>query len=233
VAIPGVSEIDFTARKSIARYGPIGRLFPANSGGCFHERIARLAVLYEDLRIELLAAAAYEIPIIDGISIAYRQQYFMRRTVATLCEFGEALWLVDQSEEFKLVKAAAFSASNEYLQSDWLPAVSYFSTQKKLLKDIRNDIGGHFGSKAAEYAVQHVDDCYVAKIAMEEESADRHRALLFFASELAATAMLRHLPGDDVQNRVAVLMKLLEQGVEHAVQAVHFIIAECYWNRLG
>ncbi len=66
-------------------------------------RISRLAVLYEDLRLELYAAAEDEIPLLDSVSDTYRRLYFVRRAMTTL-EIKGGLQRLDQCPEFKEIQ---------------------------------------------------------------------------------------------------------------------------------
>jgi transcriptional regulator of aromatic amino acid metabolism len=49
-----------------------------------HAEIARLAVLYEDLRIEILAASEASLPPLDVINARHRKTYFLHRFEAAL-----------------------------------------------------------------------------------------------------------------------------------------------------
>ena len=50
-----------------------------------------VCVLYEDSAIELYGIQAEEIPVLDRANAEFRQHYFLRRSIATLHEFSDAI----------------------------------------------------------------------------------------------------------------------------------------------
>jgi hypothetical protein len=71
------------------------------------DSLARLSVLYEDLRIETFAITSdeEEIKRLDGLSARYRINYFLRRSIATLLEFEGALHKLSRTSEYKATRA--------------------------------------------------------------------------------------------------------------------------------
>jgi hypothetical protein len=130
----------------------LSRVF-ANQGTILPAHISRLCVLYEDLRIEILAAAELSIPLLDITDEHYRRHYFLRRCIATLFEFAETLRLLNKCGEFHIVR----STFTPPLVKHWDDAVLFFGKHEALLELVRNDIGGHFGLKAAVYGLANVD----------------------------------------------------------------------------
>jgi hypothetical protein len=78
------------------------------------------AVLFEDLRIELLALIQWELPLLDVSS--QRTTYFLRRSIATLKEFAHAITELDRRNEFHSIKAQ-FSRNEAH---NWKRAVEFF-----------------------------------------------------------------------------------------------------------
>ena len=115
-----------------------------------HAHMARLSVLYEDLRVELIGASEESIKVLEAIGPAYRRNYFIRRSIATLLEFVEAVKMLNDNENFRLIKETFDDAS----KSEWDAATRYLRSQKEYLKKVRNDFGGHFGYKAGKYTVE-------------------------------------------------------------------------------
>lgn len=120
--------------------------------------MARLCVLFEDLRIELtgldlLAQDAGE----DSASNRrfgrtgdqMRRIYFLRRSIGTCWEFAEALRLLDETDGFRPILANFEGPA----RARWDGSVQYFSLHERFWKNIRNDVGGHFGESAARFAV--------------------------------------------------------------------------------
>ena|SRR5215813_6448566 len=70
----------------------------------------------------------------------------------------------------------------------------YSRYHEKFWKDIRNDVGGHFGSKAAEFAVDSFLPNASGAIELHLNRSGKGGAVLGFASEIVATALLRPSP---------------------------------------
>ncbi len=117
-----------------------------------HAHIARLAVLYKDLRIEVHEIVEPSVPLLDATDERYCKNYFLRRCIATLVEFAETVRLLDECDVFKPIKKGLDKKIRPY----WSGAVRFFRQHEPFLKKVRNDIGGHFGSMAADCAVRHV-----------------------------------------------------------------------------
>lgn len=98
----------YSLLSSITRFGNLGRVFKEGESDLLIG-IARLAVLYEDLRLELDALrAVQEKPDEERTSDdQYRVMYFMRRGLATLIEFRGGLTTVRLTPEFKSATLAA------------------------------------------------------------------------------------------------------------------------------
>ena len=105
-----------------------------------HANVAQIAVLYEDLRIELKGFEK-EFPDLQAIGENYRRNYFVRRSIATLLEFSDALTMLDQSPDWRPVK----EGFTPEMTATWVKAMKYFKENHRYLKKIRNDFGGHFG----------------------------------------------------------------------------------------
>ena len=88
----GDGKPPFRPRRTRTRYAPFGRVFRGGGDSQFEKRLARLAVLYEDLRVEVSAAALDPgvLPDLEPFGANYRQFYFMRRAIATANEFRQA-----------------------------------------------------------------------------------------------------------------------------------------------
>ena len=70
----------------------------------FGALLARMCVLYEDLRLEVYGGMAESIPDCDQISAMYRKLYFLRRSTITLMEFRGTLQRLSQNEEFRTLQ---------------------------------------------------------------------------------------------------------------------------------
>src|SRR5665213_887337 len=80
-------------------------VFVSQRGDMAQAHMVRLAVLYEGLRIELMATDKGSIRVLDSTDKRYRKNYFLRRSIATLVEFAETVRLLDKCPEFEGAKA--------------------------------------------------------------------------------------------------------------------------------
>jgi hypothetical protein len=94
-------------------------------------------------------------------------------------------------------------------------------------------VGGHFGSKAADFAVQSFLLDADGSIEAHLNDAGKGGVILGFASEIAATALLRHLPGCHAEEKVKTLFEEVVTAFPHAVRAVECIVAHHLWVRTG
>src|SRR5689334_8358442 len=89
-------------------WAPFSRIFPAHSEDLIHQRVARVIVLYEDLRLEVFGISAdqEQIPRLDISGYRYRELYFIRRAMITLNEFTHAIYNLQSLKSFKQFKRA-------------------------------------------------------------------------------------------------------------------------------
>ncbi len=218
------------------------RVFRSDEKRLVDAYVARLCVLYEDLRIELAAIGADSIPSLDVLDPLeenaefknvgmYRRNYFLRRSIGTLYEFAEGLHLLAECPDFAWV-TAAFDGETA---AQWNVAVDFFKSKGQLIKDVRNDIGGHFGAKVAIYAVPNLSPGTMCKIEIKYDEHNIPRPpQLRFAGEIAASAFSRHLPGASVEQQVGGFMRdVLVQGYRHATECVHVLCVLYLEPRFG
>jgi hypothetical protein len=122
---------------SITRFGNLGRVFKEGESE-FLICIARLAVLYEDLRLELDALrVVQDKPEGERTNDdQYRVMYFIRRGLSTLIEFRGGLTTVRLTPEFK---SATLSAMDKGYISR---ADQYLQEHGDRMKAVRNEFGG-------------------------------------------------------------------------------------------
>src|SRR5437867_2991248 len=63
-------------------------------------RVARVCVLFEDLRLEYIGSRATEDLPLDALSKQYRKFYFLRRSLVSLDEFCGALNRLNDASDF-------------------------------------------------------------------------------------------------------------------------------------
>jgi len=213
------------------------KVFNSDSHRLLDAHIAQLCVLYEDLRIEVSALREESMPSLDVLDPAeehacdpartgtYRKTYFLRRSTLTLCEFAAGLRLLDDCRDFAVIK----SEFDVKTSADWKLAIEFFRKNEPLIKNVRNDIGGHFGFKAATWAVCNLGANSVGGIEVilngRREPTTPH---LNFAGEIAAVALGRHL-----NTLEEFLSECVVKGYFHAVSCVDTLVVQHLWPRFG
>ena len=200
-------------------------VFPSGQSEMVHAHIVRLAVLYEDLRIELYGIAEDSMPRLDGTDERYRKNYFLRRSIATLLEFAETVRLLNECDEFLPTKERFDNSMRPY----WDKAVRFFRRHEHFFRNVRNDIGGHFGSVAATFAVRNLSPEAVGKLEIRSDKTVR----LHFVGELVATATLRHLFGSSNDHKFQRLIRKAVLGFRHATRCTHCVTNTYLWERFG
>ena len=120
-------------------------------------QIARVSVLFEDLRIEIKEIEMLGTTEAKSDPAGHRANYFFRRSLATLNEFGDALTALDRNDDFKAVK----DRFDKDARGTWSGALDHLGTlvgkkgKKQIITAIRDDIGGHFGEEAAFKSFQY------------------------------------------------------------------------------
>jgi len=234
-----IDSAEFPRRPAVLKrqYVKLRQIFPADFDPLTNSRIARVCVLFEDLRIEITGMyprvrgsqeSCNVLSRLDTAGSKFRELYFLRRSIGTCVEFAEALRLLDEAPSFKAL-IGRFSVPG---QGTWCEAVKYFRQHEKFWKEIRNDVGGHFGSDAAKFAVESFLPGAEGSIEIHD-SCGKGGVILAFASEIVATALLRHLPGRDANEKVKALLDEVVTAYPHAVKAVECIVIEHMWRGLN
>ena len=188
--------------------------------------VARLSVLFEDLRLEESATRHVEpISAIDTLGKNYRYFYFLRRMLVTLDEFASALNQLNRNPEWKKMRAR-FDTETEHR---WDAAVKYFAHNRPKWPDLRNEIGGHFKESAARFAVENFRDSATGKIEIVMNREEQTGGIrLFYAEEIVAVNLSRSLgPGqhsdEEVARCVNDLFTVMMTAANEAVRAMHEI----------
>src|SRR5258708_29982912 len=86
---------------AITRFAELKRVFRGGQSELLNG-IARLAILYEDLRVEIGEFRSLHRRVIElgDSGMDHRVSYFLRRSLATLVEFRGALTVVRKTDEF-------------------------------------------------------------------------------------------------------------------------------------
>lgn len=202
--------------KSKTYYRPVKSVLGRDEMGAL---IARMSVLYEDLRIEFNASKLPDKNNLDVLQPMYRKYYFLRRSTVTLVEFMGSFQTLDQRPEFKTVKKPFDGTAT----ARWEAAREYFTANKKLLKDNRNAYGGHFQLSTSRKVLDDMDPDTPGSV---EIAFDRATATagprLHFASELVALAFLMHKPAsEELESFVRRLFETIREGWTHCTDTMH------------
>jgi hypothetical protein len=190
-------------------------------------RVARVCVLFEDLRIEYHGARTEAEMPLDGLSKAYRRFYFLRRSLVTLDEFCGALNRLNAIDDWRI---HVESPTDRHRRQMWVDAVKFFNAKKRRIETIRGDIGGHYSENAATWAVNRFQagTTGIFEIVYGEQTAD---AKLHFSTELVASVVLRTageqpLSDNEMTSYIQSVFDDVTDGWTHAVNAVHVVVGE-------
>ena len=195
------------------------------------DSLAQLSVLYEDLRVETFAITASETELtrLDELGYKYRRNYFLRRSIATLLEFEGGLHRLSKTDEYKASRAGIDKALIRRVTD----AIRFFQKHHKLLKSLRNDIGGHFNDEAAAFATSHIEPAAIAKIEVTFHPSGKGGGVkLHYAGELAATAFTKSLPGIKPRSEeIEDAIRMIAEAYAYATGALHALAIAFLWDR--
>lgn len=172
----------------------------------------------------------------------YRHLYFIRRTLATLREFAEALELLTKDMDKDPSLRPTFVGLSDEAPALWDAAMQFFKTNRTLLEKIRNDVGGHFGHPAALNALSLLqpEACGTIVLAQRVVESRGQRDMeadqqlrLPIATEIVGTALLKHLPNADIAQYGAFVTDFLKPAYQHAINCVYILVREHLWERFG
>jgi hypothetical protein len=212
------------------RSAAFGALFHTSQGAEFNCQFVRIAVLYEDLSLEVhgIDAARGSLPTLERHSHQYRRIYFARRAICTLCEFANAVSQLSKAPHFKIL-AEGFDPVQTQA---WNDAKTFFDLKQSVIKQVRNDVGGHFGEEACRQLLTKVDPEYVASLSREFDRDGAWQIKVDFASELAAKALLLHAPGQGEEEKMSFVIELLQGALLHATSVAHAVFGPSLWHKM-
>jgi hypothetical protein len=197
----------------------------------FNAILARLSVLFEDLRIEEYASRLDGLDQLDEGGKGYRKIYFLRRSIATLVEFASAIEMLDQRPEFRKLKKG-FNADSV---SRWNEAVNYFREGKRYLSEIRADFGAHFDHESARHAIKEMHpDTIGALVVVKHVEEQTGGVRLKYAMEIVGAAMTRRKPADQ-EDRAYFheMFVVVRAGSLRAVEAIHTLSVVYLLQKFG
>ena len=189
-----------------------------------------MAVLFEDLRIEMAGLSEIEIKVMDVTG--HRTNYFLRRSIATLKEFAHAITDLNRLPEFATVKERF---DKETLRR-WERAIRYFNRYgASLITPVRHGIGGHFRHTAAEHALEdEIKGSVSGSIEVTENELHIGGFHLHFARHIATAAMTEKVPGtDEFARKFRFMFRRTMHGYQHAIRATEAIVQFHLWGKFG
>jgi hypothetical protein len=190
--------------------------------------VARISVLFEDLRLEYTGAHPTEsFPALEIISRNYRYYYFVRRLLVSLDEFASALHQINANGAWKAIRKTLDTSE----EKRWHDAVTFFSNHRKEWQDLRNWIGGHFKESSAAFAVDNFLPDEKGKMAIVLNHSEKTGgARLYYTEQIVAIALTQPLgPGPHatatVQKYIQGFFSTVEAALNHAVAVGHVIAA--------
>jgi len=203
-------------------------VFPVHADKDLNALVASLCVLFEDLRIELAGQVEKNLGGLDECGEEARRFYFLRRSIATLHEFAATLYEIDALPSFQPIKKAFDTTALRH----WTRSVAYFTKHSGYIARVRNNVGAHFGRKAATIAISNLlpDSVGSLEVVFTVRGGG---GKLHFAHELVATGTLRHIPGASSTARARKLVRHALVSYRKATWAVDCIAVFHLWNKFG
>jgi hypothetical protein len=214
---------------AITRFGNLRTIFREGESELYNG-LARLAILYEDLRLEMGEFRDLHRRVIElgETDMDHRVSYFVRRSIATLFEFRGALTVVRKSDEFK--KAApllSFSDAGHIFEAD-----KFLQQNWTQIKDLRNEFAGHVQAAGVEFAITHLSN-EVGKVTWNPDP----RAWTIgvecdFAGIIMAGVISSRLQsGGDILAELRKAFEIISQGFIHAQCAMTALVHAFLWDR--
>jgi hypothetical protein len=216
---------------AITRVGELRRVFKGGESELLNN-ISRLAILYEDLRLEMKEFEKLQQTVMEEgqPDSDNRVPYFLRRSLATLVEFRGALTTIRKSAEFKLAEpnlttldARCILDADRFLQQNW--------TQ---IKDLRNEFAGHIQIGPIESTMKNLTND-VGKVTWNPDSAGWTVGIeCDFAATLLAGVITSSLPvGSDVLGEFRKAVEVISDEFNHAQAAMVALVHAFLWDRFG
>ena len=197
----------------------------------FHAIIARLSVLFEDLRIEGYASRAERFEELYIIGKTYRKDIFP----TTVARHTHGVCKCDRdarpASEFRKLKKR-FSRD---VQTRWDDAAKYFRAQKKYLSERRANFGGHFDHVSAKHAVKKIHPETAGQIVVVKHMDEEKGGVrLNYAMEIVGAAMTHHKPeAQEDREWFHDMFVMVRAGSNEAVKAIHTVSIMYLLERFG
>jgi hypothetical protein len=217
--------------RTITRIAELRRVFKGGQSELLNG-IARLAILYEDLRLEMneFQTAHRKVIELGEGDTEGRVLYFLRRALETLVEFGRGLNVIRSMDEFKKASPGLTALDTRYIAD----ADRFILQNWTRIKELRNEFAGHIQAEAVEFAVKHLTS-EVGKVTWNPDSdawtvgieCDFTRVLL------AGAISSKFQSGSDVPAELRKALEMLSQGFNHVQGAMVALVHAFLWESFG
>jgi hypothetical protein len=214
-----------------SRFANLGRAFKEGESELLNT-VARLSVLYEDLRLEI-----GELQIVKADRDRsgeggddFRVLYFIRRALVTLVEFRRALTRARISSEFKEAERNLTALESGYIARSEI----FFQKHGDRIKALRNEFGGHIEAAGVAFATRHLSNV-VGRITWDA-SPDKWTMGLecHFAGDIVCGSIASKLqPTADVKAELNTALEMIAQAFNHAQAATCALVHAFLWDRFG
>ena len=215
--------------KTTTRVAELRRVFKGGESELLNG-IGRLAILYEDLRLEMKEFQGLQKTVIqDGLpDTDNRVPYFLRQALETLVEFGRGLNVIRKTAEFKSASLSAMDAkyiteADKFIQHNWVR-----------IKELRNEFAGHIQASAVDFAMKHLTnevgsvtwnpDPDVCTVGIECD---------FAAVLLGGVISSKCQTGGDVLAEFRKAIEIMSDGFNHAQFAMVALVHAFLWDSFG
>jgi hypothetical protein len=186
----------------VTRVVVLTKWFPP--GDALAAKIARLCILREDFLLEMTGIYAEEIKELESHSPHWRQVYFFRNLIRTLRDMEAGIQRLLSDPEFK----SLLSGRTKEIQDEFSNHAAAMNKGIGVLKEIRNEVGGH----VLESAVQETLDKLAGSdvFGFLEIGPTQQETYFKFAGELVIQILVRGVP--EVDKQKAFMQKAINIG---------------------
>ena len=222
---------DGVSLRTITRVAELRRVFRGGQSDLLNA-VARLAILYEDLRLEMREFQKSHTAVIElgEEDTENRVPYFLRRALETLVEFGSGLNTLRAMPEFKSASSSlteldskCISDADRFIQQNWAR-----------IKELRNGFAGHIHADAVAFAVKRLTN-EVGKVTWNPDSSGWTIGIEcdFAGVLLAGVISSKFQSGVDVVLELRKALEVLSQGFNHVQAAMLALVHAFLWERFG
>ena len=229
--VPSAATLKNGSEVATTRFAELGRVFRGGQSELLNG-IARLAILYEDLRLEMGEFRSLHRSVIQlgEPDMDHRVSYFLRRSLATLFEFRGGLTVIRKTAEFKKAEAGltaldarCIADADRFLQQNW-----------NQIKELRNEFAGHIQAGAVDFALKHLSN-EVGKVTWSPRSDGWTIGLEcdFAGVVLAGVISSKLQAGGNVRIELRKALEIMSQGFNHAQAAMCALVHAFLWDSFG